>query len=119
MELNMNTDRCRSSISFVLRFSLVLILFTLLHVVGTTGAFAQVDRAVLEGTVTDPSGSVIVGASVKVLAVDTHLSEERKTNAKGYYRVSGLAIGGYTVTVANAGFKTKLVDESAKPELWT
>ena len=25
-------------------------------------AFAQVDRAVLEGTVTDPSGGVIVGA---------------------------------------------------------
>ena len=107
----MNTDRCRSSISFVLRCSPVLILFTLLPVIGTTGAFAQVDRAVLEGTVTDPSGRVIVGASVKVLAVDTNLSEERQTNAKGYYRVSGLAVGGYTVTVANAGFKTKLVDD--------
>jgi hypothetical protein len=111
MELNMNIDRCRSSLCFVLRFSPVLILFTLLHVVGTTGAFAQVDRAVLEGTVTDPSGSVIVSAGVKVVAVDTGRSEERRTNSKGYYRVSGLAVGAYTVTVANAGFKTKLVDD--------
>ena len=32
----------------------------------SSAAFAQVDRAELEGTVTDPSGSVIVSATVNV-----------------------------------------------------
>jgi hypothetical protein len=70
-----------------------------------------VDRAVLEGTVSDPSGGVIVGASVKVIAVETGLSEEQQTNSKGYYRVSGLAVGGYTVTVTQAGFSVKTIED--------
>lgn len=99
---------------FISRFLRVLALalgsFVLL-VAQTQTALAQVDRAVLEGTVTDPSGGVIVGASVKVLAVDTGLTEERTTNSKGYYRFPGLAVGRYSVTVASAGFKTKSIEE--------
>ena len=74
-------------------------------------ALAQVDRAELEGTVTDPSGSVIVGASVKIMAMDTGLGEEGRTNSKGYYRFPGIAVGPYTVTVSGEGFKTKVVDD--------
>ena len=72
-------------------------------------ALAQVDRAVLEGTVTDQTGGVIVGAHVSVVANDTGLSEELASNSKGYYRFPGLAVGAYTVTVSNTGFKTKAV----------
>src|SRR5579863_9792991 len=75
----------------------------------TSMAFAQVDRSVLEGTVTDSSGSVIAGAGVKVLAVDTGLSEEQRTNSKGYYRFPGLAVGKYNVTATGSGFKTTVV----------
>src|SRR5579864_784907 len=60
-----------------------------------TSAVAQIDRAVLEGTVSDPSGRVIVGATVKVVAVDTGLTQEQATNSKGYYRFPGLAVGRY------------------------
>ena len=74
-------------------------------------AYAQVDRAELEGTVTDPSDRVIVGATVKVVAVDTGLSEEQQTNSKGYYRFPGLAVGRYTITTSSAGFKTKAIDD--------
>jgi len=78
--------------------------------IACVGAFAQIDRAVLEGTVTDPSGAAIVGASVKILAVDTGLAQEQRTNSAGYYRFPGLAVGRYTVTVANTGFKTRVVE---------
>jgi hypothetical protein len=74
-------------------------------------AVGQIDRAVLEGTVTDPRGDVVVGASVKVLAVDTDISAEQQTNPRGYYRFPGLAVGQYTVTVTNPGFKTRVVNE--------
>ena len=52
----------------------------------------------LEGTVTDPSERVIVGANVKILVVDTGISQEQPTNAKGYYHFPGLAVGRYTAT---------------------
>ena len=84
----MNLNPCRSASSLLLGFPPALVFITLLLLGGTPAAYAQVDRAVLEGTVSDPSGSVIVGASVKVVAVDTGLSEEQQTNSKGYYRIS-------------------------------
>jgi hypothetical protein len=73
--------------------------------------FAQTDRATLEGTVTDPSGGTISGADVKVTLVDTGISQERKTNANGYYRFPGLPVGQFTVTVSNASFKTKVIEQ--------
>ena len=79
--------------------------------VGSYAALAQVDRAELEGTVTDPSGSVIAGATVKVLAVDTGLSEDQKTNSKGYYRFPGLAVGKYRVTTGGDGFRTRVTED--------
>lgn len=74
-------------------------------------SLAQVDRAVLEGAVTDPVGAVVVGASVKIQSGDTGLSEEQRTNSNGYYRFPGLAVGRYTVTVSDAGFKTRVIEE--------
>jgi Carboxypeptidase regulatory-like domain len=107
----MTLGACCSTVSLFLRFTPALVLAALLLLDGTPAAYAQVDRAVLEGTVGDLSGSVIVGAGVKVVAVETGLSEGQQTNSKGYYRVSGLAVGGYRVTVTNAGFKTQIVQD--------
>jgi len=78
-----------------------------------TGApsFAQTERATLEGTVTDPSGGAISGANVKVTAVGTAISQERKTNSSGYYRFPGLPVGQFTVTVSNPSFKTKVIEQ--------
>lgn len=104
----MNSNRRR--LTFFLRLSPALALTALLLLAGTH-AYAQVDRASLEGTVSDTSGSVVVGAGVKAVAVETGLSEEQQTNSKGYYRFPGLGVGAYTVTVSNAGFKTKVVQD--------
>ena len=90
--------------------SLRLLFCLIVVLLSATTVFAQVDRAELEGTVTDPSGSVIAAAVVKVVAADTGLSNEQKTNSKGYYRFPGLAVGQYTVTSSGAGFRTKVVD---------
>jgi len=105
----MHTDSL-PKFSSLSRLALAL-LFSMLVILAGTRAWGQVDRAVLEGTVTDPSGSVIVGATLKVVAVDTGLTEEQPTNSKGYYRFPGLALGRYTVTVTGNGFKTKVVQD--------
>jgi Carboxypeptidase regulatory-like domain len=88
----------------------VLILSILLPAFGAAPLFAQIDRAVLEGTVTDPSGRVVAGATVRVVAMDTGLTHEQSTNGSGYYRFPGLAVGRYKVTVSETGFKIKTVD---------
>src|SRR5882757_8999727 len=72
---------------------------------------AQVDRAVLEGTVSDPSGAEVVGALIKTRAVETGIEQEQRTNANGYYRISGLAPGRYSLTAVKDGFKTRVIDQ--------
>jgi hypothetical protein len=72
---------------------------------------AQTDRATLEGTVMDPSAATISGARVKITAVETGLMQERTTNSNGQYRFPGIAIGLYTVSVSNSGFKTKVIED--------
>ena len=42
----------------------------------SVGAYAQIDRAVLEGTVVDSTGAVIPGAGVQVLAADTGIGQD-------------------------------------------
>ena len=107
----MKPEPSPNSFYLSLQFAAVPIISLLLLLLGTPALFAQVDRAELEGTVTDPSGRVITGATVKTLAVDTGISEEQPTNSKGYYRFPGLAVGRYTVIVGDPGFKTKVIDD--------
>ncbi len=92
--------------SFVLVFSAVLACFLF-----ATAAFAQTDRATLEGTVTDSTGGTISGATVQILAVQTGLSQQRNANPNGQYRFPGIANGEYTVSVSNSGFKTEIIGE--------
>jgi hypothetical protein len=91
--------------SFSLSISLILALFF------GTSAFAQIDRAELEGTVTDQSGAAVAGAEIKIQTVDTGITQEQKTNSKGYYRFPGLAVGRYTVTVTGSGFKSRVIED--------
>src|SRR5260370_41940554 len=74
-------------------------------------AYAQTNRATLEGTVTDPSGATISGARVKISAAETGITQERTTNFNGQYRFPGVATGKYTVSVSNSGFKTKVIED--------
>jgi len=108
----MNSNRRSPSVPATLFQSVLPVLLGLILASATIPvAVAQVDRAVLEGTVSDPSGRVIVGATLKVQAVDTGLTEEQPANSKGYYRFPGLAVGRYTVTAGGSGFRTKVIED--------
>src|SRR5262249_28539875 len=58
------------------------------------------------GTVTDPSGSVVPGATVKVTDVGTGLTRSATTNADGYYVISSLKPSQYALSVTSSGFRT-------------
>jgi hypothetical protein len=72
---------------------------------GAALAVAQETRGNISGTVADPQGGVIAGASVTVRSLDTAVATPVKTNSSGYYLASLLIPGKYEVTVEAAGFK--------------
>ena len=66
---------------------------------------AQDTRGMISGTVTDPQGAQVVGASVTVTNTGTNVSTSLTTNASGYYEAPLLLPGQYQVTVEAPGFK--------------
>jgi len=68
--------------------------------------FSQNITALLTGTVTDPSGAVVPGASLTLHNVDTNTDViTLKTDSNGVYTATELPLGHYTVTVTAQGFK--------------
>jgi hypothetical protein len=67
-------------------------------------AFAQNDRATITGSVTDPSGAVIVGAKIAATNTATGVVTKGATNSSGLYTLPGLPIGTYSLSVSRSGF---------------
>jgi hypothetical protein len=60
----------------------------------------------IEGTVVDPSGAVVPGATVTIVNEQTGTTNTAQSTAAGYYRFPSLPAGLYTVKVELQGFKT-------------
>ena len=69
-------------------------------------AMAQIETALIQGTVSDSSGAVIPGATVRFVQVATNQTRETQTDARGFFRSVPLRIGEYRVEVESEGFKT-------------
>ena len=67
-------------------------------------SLAQVDTARLQGTVTDPQGAAVAGATVTVTSIDTGHVTSAKTNELGFYSAPALPPGHYRVEVTQQGF---------------
>ena len=78
-----------------------------LLIAASVPAFAQVaGTGTIQGTVTDPSGAAVAGASVTALNVATGLETVRKSTEAGLFVLPLLIPGEYTVTVKATGFET-------------
>ena len=71
--------------------------------VGSTGSLA--------GTVVDPKGAVVAGASVKVSNKATGQDFNAQTSDEGTFTVPTLTAGIYTATVTASGFKQSVVTD--------
>ena len=60
----------------------------------------------LSGTVSDKTGSVIAGATVKITSQGTGLTREATTDGSGHYLVPLLPVSVYTIRVESQGFRT-------------
>lgn len=72
---------------------------------GATAAQAQ-NLGSIVGLVTDSTGAVVPGATVKVTQQETGVARTFSTDSTGTYLASGLNVGTYTVEVTATGFKS-------------
>ncbi|MGH8248531.1 MAG: carboxypeptidase regulatory-like domain-containing protein, partial [Gammaproteobacteria bacterium] len=86
--------------SILVVFSCVLVCLLL-----ATGAFAQSDTAQISGYVKDATGAMVPNANVTLKHETTGFERQGKTNETGYYVVSNLPPGYYSLTVEAPGFK--------------
>jgi hypothetical protein len=67
-------------------------------------AGAQSGNATLQGTVTDPSGAVVPGAKIHLVAPLTGVVRDLVSNSSGFYSAPNLSPGRYNLTVSATGF---------------
>lgn len=97
----------------LIRYAVSLCVFVLLVSAITLTATAQEFRGSISGTVTDPNGAVVPGATVTVKNVETNIAGSVTTNDSGSFSIPFLLPGKYNVTVSNSGFKTALRENVA------
>ena len=67
---------------------------------------AQDYRASVAGQVTDPSGALVPGATIRAINRATNASKETKTTSEGYYTIPYLDPGEYDVELSAPGFQS-------------
>jgi hypothetical protein len=65
---------------------------------------AQIVRGAISGVVRDASGAIVPGANVTVTNSDTNIARTTVSDAQGFYRVSALDPGSYSVRAELSGF---------------
>ena len=68
-------------------------------------AHAQIDRAEINGTITDPGGAAIAGVALTVTQEGTNASRAVSTNDRGQFVVSSLPVGRFVITLNKSGFQ--------------
>jgi len=81
---------------------LVALAFTLL--ISPAVSAQQTDNGGLLGTVTDPNGAIVPGATVTVTNLGTNAKRSVATNDEGRWTFAVLPLGDYQVTAEAAGF---------------
>ena len=69
---------------------------------------AQTITGTISGIVTDTTSAAIEGSLVKVTNIDTQATRTATTEPNGFYTITNLPIGRYTVEVAKAGFNGRV-----------
>ena len=68
-------------------------------------AFGQAESGAINGTVTDKTGAVVVGATFTAASVDTGLVRSTTTGSAGEYAITNLPPKMYNITIEAKGFQ--------------
>ncbi|HKO99648.1 MAG TPA: TonB-dependent receptor [Pyrinomonadaceae bacterium] len=82
-------------------------LFALSLIIGFAGIVnAQVTTGTISGSVADPSGALVQGATVTATNVDTNSSRSTTSDSDGHFAFTLLPPGRYRVDVTSSGFQS-------------
>src|SRR5215510_2988469 len=77
---------------------------TVIACVSVAMSQAQSNGADLQGSVRDPQGAAVKGATVTARNLATNVSRSATANDEGVYQIVGLPAGNYEVTAEAQGF---------------
>jgi len=83
-----------------------LVVLVIVFLTSSLGVLGQSSTSSLRGTVSDPQGAVLAGASVTLTNANTGFLQSTKTDGAGVYQFLQVPPGTYTLTVSMAGFAT-------------
>ena len=94
-----------------MRLKCLRILASLIWVLALSSLLAQPAKADnlyarIQGTVTDPTGAVLVGVKLTATNVGTNISYQSESKAEGYFVFLNLPVGTYKVAATSSGFRT-------------
>ena len=73
--------------------------------------FAQQGTSIVRGTVKDPQGNVVSGATVKLTSASTNATRTSTTSGDGLFSFEAVQVGDYKVEVEAPGFKKGVVTD--------
>jgi hypothetical protein len=77
---------------------------SVLVLLGSVFAWAQLDTGTIRGTLEDSTGAVIPKASIVCVNENTHDTFTTKTNSEGAYTLPSLPAGDYSISASQPGF---------------
>src|SRR3984885_11116412 len=98
-ETNMSRSRFCAGLAVLLAFFVMV----------TSSVWAQSVRGDIAGTVTDPSGAVIVGAKILATNTGTGATSTATSSSAGTYYFPSIPLGTYTLSVTAPGFSPATV----------
>ncbi|HET9713952.1 MAG TPA: carboxypeptidase regulatory-like domain-containing protein, partial [Pyrinomonadaceae bacterium] len=91
-----------------MRFNSLPVVLCLLFLVHS--ALAQTTVSTIEGTIKDAQGSAVAGAQIVVKSPAIGLERTVTSDAEGFYRVTALPAGIYSINVSHTGFAARTFD---------
>jgi Carboxypeptidase regulatory-like domain len=86
-------------------FTRALFCFLILAVAIPFAAHAQQYSGTITGTITDPGGAAVAGASVTYTNLGSNASDSTTTSESGVYTFAQLPVGVYNILIKQPGFK--------------
>jgi hypothetical protein len=83
----------------------------LIAVLFPASSFAQIDTGGITGTVTDPTGAAVAGATVSLTNTSTSITQTTKSTSTGTYSFTGVRPGAYSLRAEAPGFEAFIAQD--------
>ena len=84
---------------------LIMMLMLITGICGSFGQAISVNGGAIQGSITDPTGASVPGATVTITSPDTGYTKTVRTDLAGFYNVGPLNPGPYSIRVYSPGFE--------------